>query len=137
MNHSTKPKKSPRKAVKPRVAKTRAGGRWTEAQFWSFLRSGLRSKYTRWPVRYDVMNEVRRPCKGKGRQQWEYKCSICLHHFPQKGVEVDHYPEACGPLKSFDDLARFTRALFCEKDNLRVVCKDCHAAHTASERKKK
>ena len=40
-------------------------------------------------------------------------------------VEVDHI-EACGSLKGPEDLAGFVTRLFCEADNLRVLCRPCH-----------
>ena len=123
-----------KKVKNPRVPRTRAGETMTESQFWSFVRSGLRQKWVRWPVRYQVLNKARRTVKGK-RHKYEYKCSVCNKWWKQKEVEVDHYPESCGSLKSYDDLPRFVRALFCEEDNLRIICKPCHKAHTKECRK--
>jgi hypothetical protein len=40
-------------------------------------------------------------------------------------------------LKCYDDLPSFVSTLFCESDNLQVLCKQCHKAKTAEERKKK
>jgi hypothetical protein len=40
-----KPARTPRKA---RVPRTRNAGRWTEAQFWGALRSGLRRTFRYW-----------------------------------------------------------------------------------------
>jgi hypothetical protein len=31
---------------------------WTEAKFFSFLRSGLRAKWSRWPAKYAVLAEA-------------------------------------------------------------------------------
>lgn len=118
----------------PRVARTRAGNTMTESAFWSFIRSGLRQKFSRWPPKYHVLSKASRKVTGK-RHKTEYKCSICKKWFKKAEVEVDHYPEACGSLKSFEDLPRFVRTLFCEEDNLRVACKTCHMAHTKKQRK--
>jgi hypothetical protein len=123
------------KVKKPRVPRTRAGETMTEAAFWSFIRSGLRSKSQRWPPRYQVLADAKKSVKGK-RHRFEYQCAECTKWFKQKEVEVDHI-EPCGSLKSFDDLPQFVERLFCEKDKLRVVCKPCHKAITAAERSKK
>jgi 5-methylcytosine-specific restriction endonuclease McrA len=40
-------------------------------------------------------------------------------------------------LKCYDDLPSFVSNLFCEADNLQVLCKSCHKTKTAEERKKK
>lgn len=118
--------------------KTRGGERYTESAFFSFIRSALRAKFMRWPVRYDVMNEAKVPYDGLDkRTKFLYVCAICNEKFKQKEVEVDHHPEECGSLKSFDDLPRFVETLFCEKDNLRVVCKPCHKKHTKESRENK
>lgn len=111
-----------------RVLKPRpyGDGHLTEAGFWSFIRSGLRSKSQRWWPVYTVLREARRPSQSaNARLKWEFMCAICMHWFPQKLVQVDHIIP-CGALTSFEDLPGFVRRLFCEKDGLRVLCKVCH-----------
>ena len=109
------------------VPRTRAGGEWTEAAFWGWLRSGLRQMSRRWPplVR-QAINAVRRPSQsGNKRLKWEYQCEECHGWFPRKSVEVDH-KEPCGSLRSLQDIAGFVERLFCEPDGLRVLCEGCH-----------
>jgi hypothetical protein len=60
------------------------------------------------------------------RLKFEYQCATCKAWRPGKDVEVDHIVP-CGSLKSFDDLRGFTERLFCEADQLRVLCATCHA----------
>ena len=106
-----------------RVAKTRGGGRYTEAGYFGFIRSGLRQKSMRWPPKYDVMNKAKRPYTGPDkRRKFEYLCNGCKQWCAGKEVAVDHIKE-CGSLKSYDDLAQFVETLFCEEDNLQVLCK--------------
>lgn len=134
-------KKGVTKAPKPkktRVPKTRGGDRYTESGYFGFIRSGLRAKWVRWPVRYDVLNESKVPYDGPDkRTKFLYKCAICGGKFKQKEVEVDHYPVACGSLRCFEDLPHFVSTLFCEKENLRVVCKSCHTEYSNEQRKAK
>jgi hypothetical protein len=47
---------------------------------------------------------------------------------------VDHYPVAAGSIKSVADIGNFANNLFCETDNLRVLCSPCHDTHTLSEK---
>ena len=109
---------------------------WTEAKFWSFVRSGLRSKANRWPVKYEVLNAAKRPYVGENkRQKFEYLCAICNRYHPQKAIEVDHIIPA-GKLSSYDDLPSFVERLFCGKDGLRVLCKPCHQVVTKNAKEK-
>lgn len=110
---------------------------WTTSKFWGFIRSGLRSKFTRWPPKYEALLAARRNVGAKktSRQKYEYKCAECKKWFKGKEVEVDHIVPA-GSLKCGDDLAGFVERVFCGKDKLQVLCKPCHKAKTAEERKK-
>jgi len=117
--------------VKPRVPRTHAGSTWTKSRYFSFIRSALRKAFSRYPVKYHVLEKASRKVTGK-RHKTEYKCSVCNKWWKKSEVEVDHYPEPCGSLKEYEDLPRFVKVLFCEEDNLRVVCKTCHKEHTYS-----
>jgi hypothetical protein len=115
-----------RKPKTNRVARTRASGTWTEASFWSFLRSGLRRLSMRWPPIQYVLLSARRKYIGKNKnQKWEYKCFTCKGWFPRKQVQVDHIND-CGTLKTYEDLIEFVSTLFCEEDELIILCKECH-----------
>ncbi|QDP52401.1 MAG: hypothetical protein Unbinned96contig1001_18 [Prokaryotic dsDNA virus sp.] len=117
-----------------RGVKTRAGGTWTEARYWSFIRSALRRSWSKYPVRFQVLQDARRVYTGiDKRTKWEYECADCKGWFKTKEVEVDHI-ESAGSLKKYEDLAGFCERLFCEKDNLRVLCKPCHKLRTQKER---
>lgn len=119
-----------RRGKTDRVPRTRAGGQWTEAAFWAFIRSLLRQGSIRWPPRRNVKIRCRRPNQSANkRMKWEYQCDTCQQWFPDKLTEVDHV-EACGTLKSFDDLPRFVARLFCEPEELVVLCKECHRRKT-------
>lgn len=99
---------------------------WSTSKFWSFIRSGLRAKWQRFPSRYAVLAEAKRDYKGDNpRQKYEFKCAQCKKHYPQKEVEVDHI-EPVGTLKGWDDLVPFVQKLFVGVDKLRVLCKPCH-----------
>tara|TARA_R100000951_G_scaffold63860_3_gene53624 strand:+ start:4178 stop:4546 length:369 start_codon:yes stop_codon:yes gene_type:complete len=111
------------------------GGEWTKARYFGFIRSNLRR--ARYPVIYKVKKAAERPYKGDNkRQKYEYQCAICKKWHMGKNVQVDHI-KPCGSLKEFSDLPRFVETLYCEADNLRVLCKDCHQVITNEERKKK
>ena len=119
-----------------RGEKTRAGGTWTEARYFAFIRGALRRAAQKYPVKYQVKDAARRPKpKGKaGRHHFEYKCNKCKKWFQGKEVEVDHITPA-GSLKTFEDLPGFVERLFCEPEQLQVLCKPCHRMKTNEEKK--
>lgn len=105
---------------------------WTTSKFWSFIRSGLRAKFNRWPPKWEVYNDSRRTVTGQ-RHKYEYQCAMCLKWWKAKEVEVDHIEEV-GSLKDFSDLPRFVKRLFVPKNKLQVLCRPCHKRKTTMDR---
>ena len=119
------------------VEKKRAGGTWSEARYFSFIRSLLRRGFMKYPVKYSVKNEASRPYKGTDkRRKKEYQCAVCSGWFADKEVAVDHIVP-CGSLKSYDDLPRFVSTLYCEANNLQVICNTCHQQKSNREREER
>ena len=108
---------------------------WTDARFWSFIRSALRRAWTKYPNKFRALNNAKLPKKGvrKGRKVFLYECEGCHGEFTTSQVTVDHI-KPCGSLRSVDDLPVFVSNLFCELDNLQVLCKKCHHEKTMAER---
>jgi len=116
------------------VEKKRAGGTWSEARYFSFIRSLLRRGFMKYPVKFQVKNEASRPYKGSDkRRKKEYQCAVCSGWFADKEVAVDHIVP-CGSLKTYEDLPKFVATLFCEKENLQIICNTCHQIKTNEER---
>jgi len=118
-----------------RGVKCRAGDTWTESRYFQFIRTALRGAFSRYPVKYQVLKASQRYVTGQ-RHKYEHQCAECNEWFKGKEVQVDHIKPA-GSLKCYDDLPSFVSNLFCEADNLQVLCKSCHKTKTAEERKKK
>ena len=118
------------------VPKTRCNGTMSEAAFWSFIRSALRQKSRWWkPISVCKMN-ARRDYTGPGkRQKYEYQCKKCKKWWPEKQINVDHIIPA-GSLNTAQDLPQFVENLFCEQDNLLVLCETCHNTKTQLEKQK-
>ena len=108
---------------------------WSNSKFWGFIRSGLRAKWSRYPVKFEVLNSARRSAKNNPRAKWEFHCKQCEGWFLNKDVEIDHIIP-CGTLRSYEDLPQFVEKLFCGADDLRVVCKPCHKLITKAEKDK-
>lgn len=117
-----------------RGVKNKAGNTWTTARYFSFIRSALRRAWTKYPVRYQVMEKARKPYSGKDkRTKWVYECAQCQKLYKSTEVNVDHITPA-GTLTKYSDLPKFVERLFCESSNLQVLCKTCHDVKTKEER---
>ncbi len=126
------PKKE-KKTSKPKAIKTRNMGKWTESQFWGFIRSSLRQKSRWWLPILECKKRARRPYKGLNkRQKWEVQCNKCKNWFMDKNCNVDHIIPV-GTLKCAEDLPLFVENLFCDINNLQVLCSDCHKLKHKSE----
>lgn len=121
-----------------RTPRTRAGGVWTEARYWSFIRGALRRAAVKYPAKGAVKKEARRakPKGAPGRHRFEYQCNHCNEWFKDSDTQVDHIVPA-GSLLSYDHLPGFVERLFCEPDGLQVLCKPCHQVKTNDERKER
>lgn len=120
-----------------KTPKTRNAGSMTESAFWSFIRSALRQKSRWWKPISLAKQKAKRKYKGPNkRQKFEYLCNVCNNWFPDKLINVDHINPA-GSLKCANDLPGFVERLFCEIDNLQVLCQDCHNEKTKKEKDSK
>ena len=127
-------KKTVRKPRANASPKTRNNGTMTESAFWSFIRSGLRQKSRWWkPITQCKLN-AKRAYKGPlKRQKFEYQCNSCKKWFAEKNINVDHTIPV-GALNCANDLPGFVERLFCETDNLQVLCSACHNTKTQNEK---
>ena len=118
---------------------------WSTAKFWGFIRSGLREKFNRYPVKYEVIKaaakdietgEVYKGGKKEGQAKTVkmYKCVGCEVMHRATEIQVDHKVPA-GSLKSFDDLKGFAERLFCGPEGLQIMCKVCHKTKTKEDNK--
>ena len=100
--------------------------KWTQARFFSFIRSALRSASQRWPPKQEAKKLARRPYTGDNpRMKWEYLCASCGGWFADKECELNHIISV-GTLTRFEDLPGFVERLFCGVDGFEVLCKECH-----------
>jgi hypothetical protein len=102
--------------------------KWTQARFWTFIRSALRNAWNKYPPKFEALKQAeigRRINKNTGKLAKHYMCSECGEVFIAKDVVVHHKVDA-GMLKTYEDLPLFVKNLFCNVNDLSVVCKPCH-----------
>lgn len=68
-----------------------------------------------------------------------YLCSECCQPFSRKEVQVDHIDPVVPTIMQQKDMNwnYFMSRLFCNEDNLQVLCRGCHTRKTNRERKER
>jgi len=118
--------------VKKKTEKPRGEGTLTEAGFWGMIRSALRKRSMFWPPVKAVKESNRKPYKGPNKKvKWVYTCEACKGEFQGKEIDVDHIRE-CGSLTKAT-AGTFIERMFCEKDGLQILCKQCHKKKTSNK----
>lgn len=69
-----------------------------------------------------------------GRLAKHYTCAACGIPHPAKDVQVDHIAAIIDPEVGFVDWDTMIDNLFCEADNLQVLCKPCHDLKSLAEK---
>lgn len=119
--------------MKKTKGKTRCSATMTEKGFNTFIKNLLRGGTYRWRPRSQCKQEAR---VSRGM----YLCNICKEAVPLKdenkknNVWVDHINPVVCPKKGFEDWNVYIERMFCEIDNLQLLCTECHNKKTAEER---
>lgn len=125
-------------------SKTRSvfnGGRWTKARFDAFIRSALRKASMKWPPKYEVRKAARVErgkylCVGFKRKEHVVGASYKKGKRRLNNIAVDHISPISSSIRAggIIDWSAFIERLFCEKENLQVLCAECHSKKTEEER---
>jgi len=118
----------------------RNGGQWTEARFNSFVKSALRAASRKWPPKYETINSAlvgQKTNVASGRLAKHYRCAACEGDYPASQIQVDHKIPIIDPTVGFTSWDDVVNRMFCEKENLQVLCTECHSLKTKEERSKK
>lgn len=134
---------------RPKGELCKCDGRWTKAQFNSFIKNNLRSATRKWaPIN---------ACKKKAHVgHGEYLCAGCNEIVPPtifdeeknkrvKNIFIDHIIPIIDPEIGFTTWDECIDRMFCDSDNLQLLCKKCHDvksqleidAHSARRKKEK
>ena len=107
----------------------------------SAIRSALRRTFSRSPLVREVMHLVRRErdwFKKDGtkatKPRVEFQCYQCNEWYMGKDIQVDHKNPVVDPDVGFINFDTYIDRLFCQKENLSVLCKTCHKVKTDSEK---
>jgi 5-methylcytosine-specific restriction endonuclease McrA len=107
----------------------------TESQYWSAIRSALRTGMRFWKPKLNALNKAKRPYKGENKKQkWCYECASCGELFKLQEVQCDHVIPA-GTLLAYNHLPQFAEKLYCGEDGFQVLCSECHRKKSNEERK--
>lgn len=117
--------------------KTRNSGRWTEAQFKSFIKGNLRRVTSKWGPIQDAL-------RGARTRRGFYNCAGCKNEVPAstrdengkrvKNVHVDHIDPIIDPRVGWVSWDETINRMFSESDNLQVLCYECHKVKSDEEK---
>lgn len=122
--------------VRPSGPKSRNGGQWTEARYNSFITSLLRGGTRRWGPKHEVKKAAR-------VERGIYLCNSCQTEGPatvkidgkrKDNAVVDHINPIVDPNVGFTSWDEYIKRMFCEADNLQVLCRECHETKSNAER---
>lgn len=120
-----------------RGALVKCDGKWTQAKFNSFIKNNLRSATRKWaPIQQ---------CKKRANvSRGLYKCESCGNEVPptvfdeekrkrMKNIFVDHEVPIIDPAVGFTTWDECIERMFCDSNNLQLICKDCHTIKSREE----
>lgn len=123
--------------ARPSGPKTRCDGKWTEATFTSFIKNNLRRATIKWAPIQNALKEAR-------TRRGFYMCAGCKQEVTAstrnddgkrvKNAIVDHIQPIIDPAVGFTTWDDCIDRMFCEKENLQVLCRDCHDIKTNEEK---
>lgn len=122
---------------RPSGPKVRCSGEWTESRYRQFIINNLRRATQKWKPIQDCLKEAR-------VERGIYHCNGCHEEVPAtikddknkrvKNVFVDHIRPVIDPNIGFTTYDDFINGLFCERDNLQLLCKTCHDIKSQEEK---
>ncbi len=116
--------------------KPRCSGTMTEAAYITFIKNQLRGASWKWLPTSQVLKEAR-------TRKGFYTCNSCKEEVPTtilhngkrvKNVSIDHEPPIINPAVGWQSWDSFINNLYCEKDKLQLLCKNCHDQKSSAER---
>lgn len=116
--------------------KVRCNNQWTQARFNSFIKNNLRNATRKWQPISDCLKKAR-------TRRGFYLCNGCKEEVPAsaiidgkriKNIAVDHIDPIIDPAVGFTTWDECIDRMFCEQDNLQILCYTCHKEKSDKEK---
>lgn len=110
---------------------------WTSGRLRTYITGVLRSGFRKFPAKYETLKEAsvgKQINKKTGRVAEHFRCKECNGEFPAKQVNVDHLEPVVCPVEGFINWDVYIKRMFCGKENLQVLCTECHDKKSKKER---
>ena len=94
----------------------------------------------RYPPKWQALKDAgmgKKVNKYSGRMAEHYLCTGCGNFFIARDVQIDHTDPVVDPATGFVNWDTYFDRLYCEVENLQVLCKPCHKDKTNRERKER
>jgi len=116
--------------------KSHNNGKWTQSRFNSFIRGALRQAWMRWPPNQQTKKNARIKrgtylCQGWKRKPHQVTSSVLIEGKRKNNIFTDHIE----PIGKHTDWNITITRMFCEEDNLQLLCRKCHDRKTKEEKK--
>jgi hypothetical protein len=93
---------------------------------YAFAKSALRRASVYWYAMKEAMDNAK-----VSRGLW--KCAQCQGEFKKSEVQKDHISPVVSTDGEKNDMNTYIETLFCEPENIQILCKPCHLTKSAVE----
>ena len=93
---------------------------------YAFAKAALRRVSSWWWAMSEAMDRAK-----VSRGVWA--CAHCKGHFKKNEIQKDHISPVVSTNGEKNDMNTYIETLFCEPENIQILCKACHGIKTAVE----
>lgn len=103
-------------------------------KFYSIF-SAIKRTFSKSPYHREALNKAKCPRKKGPKGGKRYRCAKCKKDFGIRDVQVDHIDPVVpiGTLSKDMSWDEIVSRIFCEEDNLQVLCTRCHEKKSKAE----
>jgi len=93
---------------------------------YAFAKAALRRVSSWWWAMSEAMDRAK-----VSRGVW--KCAHCDGHFKKNEIQKDHIKPVVSTDGGVNDMNTYIETLFCEPENIQILCKPCHQVKSSTE----